>query len=361
MCVLHTKNTFISFLNQLVNLDIIMAKQKIALLTPTFSHYSGIDRVVEQQAAEYSKKGNKVTVFALEAGIKPKGFELIVLGMPKNLFLQRLYRLFFFLDFGKIKKAVDKLKDYDVAISHFYPMNIIACNAKKEYGIKYVYHNHGIGYSELFTNIFEKMYMKLFSIFNKNSIVLADQCVSISKFMQSELKKETGLDSAVVYNKIGPRFKKGINGNSIRKKLGIKNNEKLLFFIGRLSPHKNIHTLLKIFDIVNEEMPNTKLLIAGKPTFKSYYNQLKKGANKNVIFKEEVKDEELPNYYAACDLYVTASLWEGFNLPAAEAQAVGKKVVAFNVCSHPEVVKSGILVKKDDVDAFADAIMRLLK
>ena len=85
-----------------------MAQNKIALLTPTFSHYSGIDRVVEQQAVEYSKKGNEVTVFALEADIKPKGFGLIVLGMPKNLFLQRLYRLFFFLDFRKINKAVAK-------------------------------------------------------------------------------------------------------------------------------------------------------------------------------------------------------------------------------------------------------------
>lgn len=338
-----------------------MAKPKIAILTPTFSHYSGIDRVAEGQAIEYSKKGNKVTVFTLETDLKPRGFELIVLGMPKNLFLQRLYRLFFFLDFRKISKTVDKLKNYDVAISHFYPMNIIACNAKKKYGLKYVYHNHGIGYSELFRNPLEKLYMRLFSIFNKNSVMLADEVVSISKFMQSELKKETGLDSKVVYNKIDPRFRKGANGNLIRKKLGIKNNEKLLFFIGRLSPHKNIHTLLEIFNIVNEEMPNTILLIAGKPTFKSYYNELKQKANKNVIFREDVKDKELPNYYAACDLYVTASLWEGFNLPLAEAQAVGKKVVAFNVCSHPEVVKNGILVKKDDVDGFADAVLRLLR
>jgi len=306
-----------------------MAKNRTAILTPTFSHYSGIDRVV--------------------------------LGMPKNLFFQRLYRLFFFLDFKKINKTTNKLKDYNIIISHFYPMNIIACNAKKKYGVKYVYHNHGVGYSWLFANPLEKVYMKLFSIFNKNSIMLADEIVSISKFMQSELKKETGLDSAVVYNKIGPRFRKGINGNSVRKKLGIKNNEKLLFFIGRISPHKNIHNLLKIFDEVNREIPNTKLLIAGKPTFKSYYSELKQKAGKNVIFKESVKDGELPNYYAACDLYVTASLWEGFNLPLAEAQAVGKKVVAFDVCSHPEVVKNGILVKKDDIDGFADAIIKLLK
>ena len=334
---------------------------KIAILTPTFSHYSGIDRVAEQQALEYSKKGDKVTVFALEADIKPKNFGLVILGMPKNLFFQRLYRLFFFLDFKKINKTANKLKDYNIMISHFYPMNLIASKTKEKYNTKYIYHNHGIGYSELFTSIFEKLYMNLFSFFNKQSLKNADECVSISNFMQSELKKETGLDSTVVYNKIDPRFRKGISGNSTRKKLGIKNNEKLLFFIGRLSPHKNIHTLLEIFNEVNEEMPNARLLIVGKPTFKSYYNELKQKANKNMIFRENIKDDELPKYYAACDLYVTASLWEGFNLPAAEAQACGKKVVAFNVCSHPEVVKDGILVKKDDKEAFVDAIIKLLK
>ena len=338
-----------------------MKSKRIAILTPTFSHYSGIDRVVEQQARDYAKSGNKVAVFALEAGIKPKGFDLIVLGMPKNLFLQRLYRLFFFLDFIKRSKAANKLKEYNLIISHQYPMNLIASKAKKKYGIKYIYHNHGVGYSELFTNPFEKLYMKLFGFFNDLSLKNTDSAVSVSKFLQSELKKETGIDSKVAYNKIDPRYKKGIDGSKIRKKLGIKNNEKLLFFIGRLSPHKNIHALLKIFDIVNEKLPNAKLLIAGKPTFKKYYEELKSSANKSVIFKESVDDRKLPSYYAACDLYVTASLWEGFNLPIAEAQACGKKAVAFKIGSHPEVVSDGILIDKNDVKGFADAIINLLK
>lgn len=333
---------------------------KIAILTPTFSHYSGIDRVVEQQAQDYAGKGNKVTVFAFEGNIKPKGFKLEILGMPSSLFLQRLYRLFFFLDFIKMGKAANKLKDYNLVISHQYPMNLIASAAKRRFGVKYIYHNHGIGYSELFSNPSERFYMRLFAYFNRLSLNNVDSAVSVSKFLQSELKKETGIDSKVVYNKIDSKYKKGIGGKSVRRKLGIK-DEKLLFFIGRISPHKNIHTLLKIFDIVNKEMPNAKLLIAGKPTFKRYYHELKSNANKNVIFRESIDDKELPNYYVACDLYVTASLWEGFNLPAGEAQACGKKVVAFGVCSHPEIVKNGILVKKNDLEGFADAVIKLLK
>jgi glycosyltransferase involved in cell wall biosynthesis len=334
---------------------------KIAILTPTFSFYSGIDRVVELQAKGYSKKGFDVTVIALEAAMKPGNFKLQIIGMPKNLLLQRVYRLLFFLDRAKIKKAAEKLKDFDLIISHFYPMNLIASYARKKYGVKYIYHNHGIGFAEAFSGPFEKLYMKIFIRLNNYSLKNADSANSVSKFLKYELKKESGLNSSVVYNEIDERYKEGLDGSKVRKLLGVKKNEFLLFFIGRLSPHKNVHTLLKIFDIVHGKKQNTKLLIIGRPTFRSYYENLKKNANKNVIIKEYVDDGKLPHYYAASDLYVTASLWEGFNLPAAEAQACGKKVVAFNVCSHPEVVKKGALVQKDNIEGFADAIIKFLK
>ena len=335
---------------------------KIAILTPTFSHFSGIDRVVELQAQDYVKKNNEVAVFALGASLKPKNFKLEVLGMPKNIFLQRVYRLLFFLDLKKIKTAAEKLKNYEIVISHFYPMNLIADYAKKKYNVRYIYYNHGICYSDLFDSFFERCYMKLFYLLNKISLRNADSTISISKFLQRELKSETNLDSKVVYNKIDKeRFRKGIDGSRMRKALHIKNGNNLLLFVGRLSPHKNVHSLLKILDLVNEKMPDAKLLIIGKPTFKAYYRNLRNMASKNVIFKEFVSDKDLPYCYAACDLYATASLWEGFNLPAAEAQACGKKVVAYDVCSHPEIVKNGILVKKDDMQGFANAIIKLLK
>src|SRR5262249_3483038 len=59
-------------------------------------------------------------------------------------------------------------------------------------------------------------------------------------------------------------------------------------------------------------------------------------------------------------IYVTASEWEGFNMPLVEAQYFGKPVVALDVAAHPEVVQNGetgVLVP--NVDGFADVIRRL--
>ncbi len=71
--------------------------------------------------------------------------------------------------------------------------------------------------------------------------------------------------------------------------------------------------------------------------------------------------EDLPYYYAACDVYASCSISEGFNLPLAEAQSSGKKVVVFDIDVHKEVVKNGYLIKKDDIDDFASKIIEIIE
>lgn len=334
---------------------------KIAILTPTFSHFSGIDRLVEMQAEKFVKQGHKVDIFTLSASIKPKKAGLYVLGMPKNPVLERFYRLFMFLDAKKVNKWVNTLKGYDIIISHLYPMNILASGAKKKNKkLKYVYHNAGVGITEAYS-FFEKLYLRIFNYFTNRTLKNADSVISISNFLREELKKEMGIDSKVEYIQIDKkRFHKGISGKKIRERYNIK-NEPVFLYVGRISPHKGIHLLIQSFRLVQKEYPQAKLIIAGKHTFKSYTKKLEKMSDKNIIFAGFVPDSELPYYYAACDIYATASLWEGFDMPAVEAQECGKPVVAFDVAAHPEVVKNGMLIKEKDINGFADAILRILK
>ncbi len=77
-----------------------------------------------------------------------------------------------------------------------------------------------------------------------------------------------------------------------------------------------------------------------------------------------ITDDELACSYAAAEVAVVPSLYEGFSLPAVEAMACGVPVVATTGGALPEVVgrdgETGLLVPPDDPSALAQAIGRLL-
>lgn len=336
---------------------------KIAILTPTFHHFSGIDRVAQLQAEKYAKQGHDITVIALDASIKGKGYKVISLGMPSSPFWQRLYRLFFFLD----RKALSKykmLKDYDKVIAHFYPMTWLAYEAKKYYSTPYVYWDHGINTTGLLDSIPQKVYMFFFKRFNNWTLHNVNDAYSVSRYLSDELWKQSKIKSKVVYNPVDTkRFNKNGDGSALRRKLGLQ-DKKVFLYVGRLAPHKGIHLLIKAFARTKKDIPNASLIIIGKETFKGYAKELKQLVEKqgirNVLFMGFVNDRDLPKYYAACNVYTTASQWEGFNLPAAEAQACGKPVVAFDVGSHKEIVKKGVLVNNKDINGFARAMVSMM-
>lgn len=345
---------------------------KVAILTPTFSKFSGPDRVVMNEAEELTAKGDDVTVFTFRTDFDPmalrkKGIEVEVLGMPEKPVLERIYRLLFFLDAKKVARIVGMLRGFDHVISFLYPMTIPAAIAKKKHKIRYTYYDVGVAYPQLFDSFLERAYMRIFGLFTRLTVKNCDNAISISKFLSSELKKQTGIDSTVKYVKIDHTRFNTRAGSIYGKKIAEitekhKPKKPVLLYVGRISPHKGIHLLLQSFKLVREKFPTATLVITGKHTFPKYSEQLQKAAAETggVIFAGYVPDEDLPAYYSTCDAYVTASMWEGFNIPLCEANACGKPAVAFNIGSHPEVIKNGKLVEAGNTEEFAAAIINIL-
>ena len=71
--------------------------------------------------------------------------------------------------------------------------------------------------------------------------------------------------------------------------------------------------------------------------------------------------EEIVEQYQSCDVVLFASTYEGFGLPIAEANAVGRPIITSNTWSMPEVAGSAaILVDPEDVEAIRGAIQRII-
>ncbi len=337
---------------------------KISILCPFFWTFDGISRVAKSQARELATQGHTVKIFTLSANMEPpEGTDLNVLGMPRNFLAERLYRLLFPLDFVKAMKWLPKLKDSDVVYCHLYPMTWLGYLAKRFHGIRYVYYSHHLNPPNSFPTFVERTYMRLRLFPERWIIKRADAAISISQYCRQQLLEDTGMDSEVVYNNIDQtRFHRGIDGTPIRVKHEL-GDDPVMLFVGHVSPNKRIDLLIQAYNTVKTNIPNARLVVVGKQFYKEYARKLIEMCDDSVIFAGDVTDEELPLYYAACDVYTTASIWEGFNLPLVEAQACGKPVVAFDIGPHPEVVKdqeAGLLVPSKDIAALAQGVIAFL-
>lgn len=75
-----------------------------------------------------------------------------------------------------------------------------------------------------------------------------------------------------------------------------------------------------------------------------------------------LSDEEMVQQYVECDLVLFASLLEGFGMPIAEGNAVGRPVITGDRTSMPEVAGDAALcVDPTDISAIRDAVQSVIE
>lgn len=139
-------------------------------------------------------------------------------------------------------------------------------------------------------------------------------------------------------------------------------------FVGRVAPNKRHESLIQAFEEYQRRVqPCSRLLIVGAwqayPGYKSELDFLirRLGVN-NVVFAGQPSYEQgFGGFYAAADLYVSASEHEGFGVPLVEAMVFGLPIVARNCAGVPSAVgDGGLLVDHSDPGALAEAARIML-
>ena len=135
--------------------------------------------------------------------------------------------------------------------------------------------------------------------------------------------------------------------DDLKAKFGIKKDEKLVLYCGRLIKEKGVLELIKAIKKIND--PNIKLMIVGESIFKnsiktSYTNLLReesKDISKNIIFTGYVDNKELYKYYFISDMQVIPSIWEeAAGIVALEGKLTGILQIVSNVGGLPEYASS---------------------
>jgi glycosyltransferase involved in cell wall biosynthesis len=131
--------------------------------------------------------------------------------------------------------------------------------------------------------------------------------------------------------------------------------------VGRLVRQKGHDVLLKALSLLGDDLP-LDLVIAGDGKLRGRLERdaRRRGLTDRCRFTGEVEDPA--EVYAAADLVVIPSRYEGFGFVAAEAALAGLPVVASDVSSLRELVRdgeTGRLVPPEDAAALAAALKEL--
>lgn len=179
----------------------------------------------------------------------------------------------------------------------------------------------------------------------------SDHLVSVSQLTRRKVRRECGVDSTVIYNGF-PSVE--TTGRDYKAELGI--DGKMLFFVGRHTDQKGISYLL--YAVSKLQRDDVTLVIGGSGHLT---DQLKRFAElldlgDKVRFVGYVPEEELGDYYASADLFVSPSLAEPFGITIVEALSVGTRVVATE-CGAAEILPEDCIIETEpDSDALADSI-----
>ena len=141
--------------------------------------------------------------------------------------------------------------------------------------------------------------------------------------------------------------------------------KRYLLYVGTLQPRKNLSRVVEAFARLASSplMDGVQLVLAGRRgwLYEDLFSRVKQGGlEERILFPGYVDEADLAALYSGALGYVFPSLYEGFGIPVLEAQACGVPVMTSNNSSLPEVAgDAALLVDPTDVDAIADAILRL--
>ena len=135
-----------------------------------------------------------------------------------------------------------------------------------------------------------------------------------------------------------------------------------LVTISRLSPEKDVSTLLKAIALVSDSIPEVRLEIAGDgPCHAELLREAKElDLSHRVRFLGNVSDPA--RVLSRARIFVLSSISEGISLTLLESMSAGVPAIATRVGGTPEVIqhgRTGLLVPPRDPQALADAIQQL--
>jgi D-inositol-3-phosphate glycosyltransferase len=348
----------------------------------------GLNVYVRALACELAQRGHQVDVFtrrtdpdapetmpmAAECGSNGKASARLVhvtAGPPRVLDKQMLPSHLDAFEQGVAAFAEEKQLHYDMLHSHYWLSGVVAERLKARWRLPHVAMFHTLGEVKSRSRISE---VEPDARIEAEAAIArhADRVVVASRDEQQSLVRFYGADAAriaVVPCGVNLDLFQPVAKEEARRQLGLRDDDRILLFVGRVEPLKGIDILLGAAAHLNGESDCFVLVIGGDSAAKdgemAHLRDLASelGITERVSFLGAVDHERLPAFYSAADVCVMPSFHESFGLVALEAMACGTPVVASRVGGLTATVRdseTGYLIPWHCPEPFAERLELLL-
>lgn len=219
----------------------------------------------------------------------------------------------------------------------------------------------------LTTNALRRFYYR-----RVQSLKRADRLIAISEHVRQQAVGMLHLDPADVDvaplaadSRFRPTHPSVRRKETLRARYGVPDH--FILYVGAIEPRKNVGILVESFARLPPQIRDLYVLVICGRHEEPYRLQLLDVAVRagvpidRLIFPGHVGDDDLPDLYSLCGLFVFPSEQEGFGLPPLEAMACGAPVLAARNSSLIEVVeRNDLLFGTHDVDDLAGRMTRVL-
>ena len=236
---------------------------------------------------------------------------------------------------------------YDLVHSHYWLSGRVGMTLSRTWNIPHVATFHTLAQTKLRARVGEREPARRSKV---ESLVMRDADAII---VSTEEEKQ---DAVRLYDAHPQKIKvipagvnldtfKPVNQSIARQRVGI-HEKQVILYVGRIEPLKGIDVLLEAAALLDRSDDIRVLIVGGSPGNDAELGRLKAlttelGIESMVTFTGAIKQNKLPDYYSAADVFVLPSHSESFGLAALEAMACGAPVVVSRVGGLKTFIDNG--------------------
>ncbi|MBI1397918.1 MAG: glycosyltransferase [Betaproteobacteria bacterium] len=138
---------------------------------------------------------------------------------------------------------------------------------------------------------------------------------------------------------------------ALRESWGVRPDDPVALYVGRLAPEKNLPLLVAAFDAMRAREPRAKLVVVGdgpaREDLRAHFP--------DAVHAGLRSGTDLATHFASGDIFLFPSLTETFGNVTTEAMASGLAIVAYDYAAAAEIMtngQDGLLAPVDHADTF---------